>query len=453
MMSQSLKDVTRAVYLPRKRLGMTLLFGLVIVYLFATIAFYAFPESMQDEYGSEECEQMLTCLAAFLHNGMLSGGGVGDYSSFELGHGVISPNVDIIRFFFNLSFFFVIIVLLLNIIFGIIIDTFGNLRDTQNEKAQIQRSRCFICGIEKDEFDNKYASQGRTQLEGPGFNHHYKHEHNQWDYMYYTMYLHSMDQNCMNGHEKYVWDKMKKKDVTWVPANMALGLQKLPAVEEWSQGVDNTGAIFQDSAQALAPRRDDEEVLRVADVQEDMGTVRLNQDEQGREVKKLADKVDRLMQLIEALPSSTAGARETPVDGGVAAYSSPPAWSIVVSGWAVEDDVAEGTVGSRATVYAVKASYEGDHVETYHRYRDFRGLHTSLLAVLKQRASSSGEQALLALKSFNFPLEGVGTRMVGKSNKMLRKATIEQWCTVVCGLPAVVSEPEFRAFFGHEDDK
>eukprot|EP00937_MAST-01D_sp_MAST-1D-sp2_P001348 g1348.t1 len=92
MMSQALKDVARAVYYPRKRLGMTLLFGLIMVYVFAVIAFYAFPSSMhvKDEATGEleyaECKTMVTCLAAFLHNGMLSGGGVGDYASFEIGN-------------------------------------------------------------------------------------------------------------------------------------------------------------------------------------------------------------------------------------------------------------------------------------------------------------------------------------------------------------------------------
>ena len=48
--------------------------------------------------------------------------------------------------------------MLLNIIFGIIIDTFGTLRDAASDKDHMQRSSCFICGIEKDTFDNHYQT-------------------------------------------------------------------------------------------------------------------------------------------------------------------------------------------------------------------------------------------------------------------------------------------------------
>ena len=38
------------------------------------------------ESGVDECRTMLRCFSTFMHNGLLSGGGIGDYVSYELGY-------------------------------------------------------------------------------------------------------------------------------------------------------------------------------------------------------------------------------------------------------------------------------------------------------------------------------------------------------------------------------
>lgn len=40
------------------------------------------------------------------------------------------------RFFFDLSFKIIVIIIMLNILFGIIIDTFGELRDARQHKGK-----------------------------------------------------------------------------------------------------------------------------------------------------------------------------------------------------------------------------------------------------------------------------------------------------------------------------
>lgn len=48
-----------------------------------------------------------------------------------------------------MTFFIVIIVIVLNLVFGVIIDTFGDLRAERNEKVDQLRNNCFICGLER----------------------------------------------------------------------------------------------------------------------------------------------------------------------------------------------------------------------------------------------------------------------------------------------------------------
>lgn len=54
------------------------------------------------------------------------------------------------RVIFDLSFFIVIIVILINLIFGVIIDTFSELRDERESILEDIHNYCFICSLERD---------------------------------------------------------------------------------------------------------------------------------------------------------------------------------------------------------------------------------------------------------------------------------------------------------------
>ena len=55
-------------------------------------------------------------------------------------------------------FYFGIIIIVLNLIFGVIIDTFADLRNEKQKKDDIIRNTCFICGLERRQFDNRSIS-------------------------------------------------------------------------------------------------------------------------------------------------------------------------------------------------------------------------------------------------------------------------------------------------------
>ncbi len=54
------------------------------------------------------------------------------------------------------------------VVFGIIIDTFGDLRGQTKDKRDDMLSTCFVCGISSDEFDSK----------ANGFEDHIERDHN-----------------------------------------------------------------------------------------------------------------------------------------------------------------------------------------------------------------------------------------------------------------------------------
>lgn len=59
------------------------------------------------------------------------------------------------RFIFDNLSNIVLVIIMVNIVAGIIIDTFGSLREAEGEKNRDIEDKCFICGNLKTTFDRK----------------------------------------------------------------------------------------------------------------------------------------------------------------------------------------------------------------------------------------------------------------------------------------------------------
>ena len=50
------------------------------------------------------------------------------------------------RIFYDMAFFFCVVILILNLILGVIIETFVNLRTEKKDRKNFLENNCFICG-------------------------------------------------------------------------------------------------------------------------------------------------------------------------------------------------------------------------------------------------------------------------------------------------------------------
>lgn len=128
------------------------------------------------------------------------------------------------RVVYDLLFYFIVIIIVLNLIFGVIIDTFADLRSEKQKKEEILKTTCFICcechgrthhaeqricspgtcvltGLERDKFDNKTVS----------FEEHIKLEHNIWNYLYFIVLLREKNKTDYTGPESYVAHMIKAR--------------------------------------------------------------------------------------------------------------------------------------------------------------------------------------------------------------------------------------------------
>uniref|UniRef100_A0A8C3IH98 Inositol 1,4,5-trisphosphate receptor n=1 Tax=Chrysemys picta bellii TaxID=8478 RepID=A0A8C3IH98_CHRPI len=169
------------------------------------------PGEEEKENGIERtCDTLLMCIVTVLNQGLRNGGGVGDV--------LRKPSKDeplfAARVVYDLLFYFIVIIIVLNLIFGVIIDTFADLRSEKQKKEEILKTTCFICGLERDKFDNKTVS----------FEEHIKSEHNMWHYLYFIVLVKVKDPTEYTGPESYVAQMIVEKNLDWFPRMRAMSL-------------------------------------------------------------------------------------------------------------------------------------------------------------------------------------------------------------------------------------
>jgi hypothetical protein len=126
------------------------------------------------------------------------------------------------RWLIDITFFLIVNVIMLNIIFGIIIDTFSELRRRKNAREADINGRCFVCGIDKETFD-------RTLDGTDGFNNHIKKgsgDHHMWHYFYFIVFIWEQDKDDDDGLEWYIRRCISKKDISWFPMSTAISLRQ-----------------------------------------------------------------------------------------------------------------------------------------------------------------------------------------------------------------------------------
>lgn len=124
------------------------LFGLVFIYIYALISFAAFRDLYPGKNGLF-CSKLYECALTVLHHGFITGIydflGVPEERTF---------NSYIYKVLLDLTFWMIITTIGLNIIFGIIVDTFSELRDNKWQVDNDMRSSCFICSKASYDFEH-----------------------------------------------------------------------------------------------------------------------------------------------------------------------------------------------------------------------------------------------------------------------------------------------------------
>uniref|UniRef100_A0A8C9TGQ4 Inositol 1,4,5-trisphosphate receptor n=1 Tax=Scleropages formosus TaxID=113540 RepID=A0A8C9TGQ4_SCLFO len=252
---ETLLNVIKSVTRNGRSIVLTAVLALILVYLFSIVGYIFFKDdfilevdripnvtvgkvlspnlglagflctckSSEDVFEDKEhtCDSLLMCIVTVLSHGLRSGGGVGDV----LRRPSKEEPLFAARVIYDLLFFFMVIIIVLNLIFGVIIDTFADLRSEKQKKEEVLKTTCFICGLERDKFDNKTVT----------FEEHIKEEHNMWHYLYFIVLVKVKDSTEYTGPESYVAEMIKEHNLDWFPRMRAMSLVSSDAEGEQNE--------------------------------------------------------------------------------------------------------------------------------------------------------------------------------------------------------------------------
>jgi len=178
--------VLESVTLHIDKLWQTMVLLLIFDYAWAVLG-YVFVWNWHADY-TKTCGTLYQCFLTYFAEGLKSDGisdALRDTMSDDMYPRHIWDQPALMGvILWDFAYFVWVVLILVAIVTGVIIDTFGELRDADNENRERLHNECFVCGLEKDDLKSKDTAGGSK-----GFFDHVEEEHNIYAYMGYFMHL------------------------------------------------------------------------------------------------------------------------------------------------------------------------------------------------------------------------------------------------------------------------
>jgi hypothetical protein len=269
----------------RAMLASTMLLLVLVIYIFSSFAFFYLNGDLYSGVDGSECDSLLDCALTLFHSELLSGGDMaGKYAeSWEEDdanpNGLLFNGWDraaavsgqfITVFVFEVAFYLIALIVLLNMVFGIIIDRFAELRDIKRENDRQKRNTCFVCGFTKDFID----ADGLKKEEHDAFEKHVRAEHDMWRYFSLQIYILTKKQTEFTGAESFLYTCLRNDDnVEWAPHLQALRFESAnneKEKEEKAREQEEQDKKAQAESSALAAKKMDQVLEQVGNMQRAM---------------------------------------------------------------------------------------------------------------------------------------------------------------------------------------
>jgi inositol 1,4,5-triphosphate receptor type 1/inositol 1,4,5-triphosphate receptor type 3 len=203
-----LKNIIVSIRLRYKEVALTFTLAFIIMYLFSNMAYFFFNQdfSQEIEYMDDNvCKTLIFCFLNALDSGLRARGGIAD-SAIRLSYSRNKRHY-IRRLIMDDFFFILIVIIAIDLVFGIIIGAFNTLRDEETRHSADRKNHCFICHVNKNTLEKNRQN----------FNEHRTKVHNIWNYVDYMMALKFSDVHDLNAINSYANQKMENKDISWLP--------------------------------------------------------------------------------------------------------------------------------------------------------------------------------------------------------------------------------------------
>jgi hypothetical protein len=163
------------------------------------------------------CESPLICMMYIYSNTFTSGGNLGNFIDTKEESINLSGNME--RYALDISYTFIMVWLVWQMVCGLILDAFDSLRGDREEIEEDMETNCYICGLKRDKIEKYYVGK-------EGFDNHLQ-DHSVENYLFYMLYLEDKDPNEYSGLESYVKENVDIESIDWFPRERCL------KIEEW----------------------------------------------------------------------------------------------------------------------------------------------------------------------------------------------------------------------------
>ena len=223
LLAATIKSVTQ----PINQLAQTASLFVIVICCYTAVAYFAFGV---DEFGAgadrgKVCTSLIECFVYSLYVGIRSGDMDGVLDGADSSNQAEWRG----RLIFDLSFFIILGVLLFDVVTGVILDTFGELREEVNDRADKMENETYISGITREKIEEMEGnSVDFTQVN--------ESQQDKWNYLFFMIYLSLKPPEDMTGAETFVLNLMEEEDTTWLPLKTCWAMQNsgIEAEEELS---------------------------------------------------------------------------------------------------------------------------------------------------------------------------------------------------------------------------
>ena len=147
-----------------------------------------------------------------LDNGIRYKGGVADI----IGPLDRSDNNFWLVFVYGYSYYILVDLILLSILYGTIVDAVAEMREKQKDLEEDVQNKCFVCGLSRSNLDRN----------GEGWYQHIYRNHNIFTYLYFLIFIDKKVIGDCSSVEKYVKELSKAGDISFFPQGRSIGIEK-----------------------------------------------------------------------------------------------------------------------------------------------------------------------------------------------------------------------------------
>lgn len=112
--------------------------GVVFTFIFCTVTFSNYQKNIYDTESAEEemCQSMMDCIFKLFVSGAI---------------GESMEGFEIVRYSYDMVYFIFFEILFGNIISGIMLDSFGALRERNDNLLEDKENYCYICNVKRED--------------------------------------------------------------------------------------------------------------------------------------------------------------------------------------------------------------------------------------------------------------------------------------------------------------